>query len=92
MFPALIFSQAVSTVAAFGDRWCIASKGKYKTPLSARYLTACSKENYACDGGYMDRAHEFLVENGLVTGGEYDSEVVRKPDYFYPINKNRSHV
>lgn len=32
--------------------------------LSPEYLLSCNTNNYGCDGGYLDRAWNFLVANG----------------------------
>lgn len=70
-----IFIQAVSTAAAFGDRICIQSNGKYNLPISSQYIASCDTKNYGCNGGYMDLVHEFL-KSGVITGGDFDSDVV----------------
>lgn len=74
--------QAVSTASAFSDRVCIASKGKFRIPLSDNNLCGCEKNSYGCSGGYMDTAHAYLSETGLITGGKYESDIVCRLTYF----------
>jgi len=33
--------------------------------LSEQYMVSCNKTNLGCNGGYMDRAYDFLVEEGV---------------------------
>lgn len=63
--------------SSFSDRLCLATEGKFTTPLSANYIAACDKDNYGCDGGYMSNVYNFLKHNGIITGGEYESDEVR---------------
>jgi cathepsin B len=49
------------------DRFCIASNKSVNTVMSAQYLTSCDTTNFACNGGYIDKAWKFLEKNGDVT-------------------------
>jgi C1A family cysteine protease len=35
--------------------------------LSEQFLVSCDDENYACCGGYLDKAYDFLTSKGTVT-------------------------
>ncbi|CAA9996292.1 unnamed protein product [Nesidiocoris tenuis] len=67
---------AVAGASAFSDRLCIASNGTFTTPLSVEELLSCCDEcGDGCNGGDPASAWEYFVENGLSTGGDYDSKV-----------------
>ena len=40
-------------------------------------LIDCSA--YGCDGGYVDLAYQFVIENGIVTESEYSYVASRQP-------------
>lgn len=46
------------------------STGKLQS-FSAQQLVDCSTHNYACQGGVMDRAFEYVVTNSLELEGDY---------------------
>jgi cathepsin B len=52
---------------AHSDRLCIASGGKINTVLSSQDLVSCDKNNFACNGGYLDKTWDYIEEHGLVT-------------------------
>lgn len=52
---------------ALSDRFCIASKGSINVVLSPQTLVSCDKENYGCQGGYLDKAWNFLQNNGAAS-------------------------
>lgn len=59
------------------DRVCIQSGGKRKLMLSPEDLLACcDKCHYGCNGGYSANAWEFFIDNGIVTGGDFNSSIV----------------
>jgi cathepsin B len=58
---------AFGSSEAFSDRACIASKGKVNTVFSAEDLVACDSSNFACNGGYLNKAWEYIEKEGLVT-------------------------
>jgi C1A family cysteine protease len=33
--------------------------------LSEQYMVSCDKSNFGCNGGYMDRAYDFLMDEGV---------------------------
>jgi len=53
------------------DRLCIATKGKTMVPLSAQDMCFCSEAN-GCDGGMLNTAWNYLRNDGLLTGGQYN--------------------
>lgn len=70
--------QAVATAAALSDRFCLQSNGTFTTPLSHQKLVSCTPYNQGCQGGYLYDVFRYLQQNGTVTGGEYESDEVRK--------------
>ncbi|RZB58834.1 Peptidase C1 and/or Propeptide C1 domain containing protein [Asbolus verrucosus] len=69
--------------SAFTDIYCIASKGETNFEFSTEdILTCCGPECLAdaarsCTGGRVDKAWDYLVEQGGVSGGEYKSREVK---------------
>lgn len=74
-------------MSALEDRFCIQSKGKIKAKLSSGYVMSCDTQNYGCYGGYLDYAHNFFVNNGVITGGDFESDEVKICSYYYNIIK-----
>ncbi|KAJ3645119.1 hypothetical protein Zmor_022806 [Zophobas morio] len=66
---------AFAASEAITDRTCIASNGAIKFKASPEELISCCEDcaSSGCSGGYMDRAWNYWVENGLVSGGDYNS-------------------
>eukprot|EP01015_Nassula_variabilis_P020806 TRINITY_DN3640_c0_g1_i6.p1 TRINITY_DN3640_c0_g1~~TRINITY_DN3640_c0_g1_i6.p1 ORF type:complete len:255 (-),score=46.92 TRINITY_DN3640_c0_g1_i6:108-872(-) len=56
---------AFGTSEAFSDRLCIATNGKKNIILSPQYSISCDFNNHACEGGYVDKAWQFLKRNGI---------------------------
>ena len=56
---------AFSASEVLSDRFCIASHGKIDVVLSPQTLVSCDSENMGCQGGYLDKAWEYLVSNGI---------------------------
>ena len=77
--------QAFGAVEAMTDRYCIHSNGSQRPRISAEDLLSCcgSRCGDGCDGGYPSRAWEFWVNEGLVTGGEYNGHQGCR-DYAFP--------
>jgi cathepsin B len=48
------------------DRWCI-NNGQTKVELSPQDAVSCDTSDYGCNGGYMDRSNDYLVNTGIVT-------------------------
>jgi cathepsin B len=46
---------------------CIASKGNINKVLSAQDMVSCDKNDFGCQGGYLDKLWDYLVESGIVT-------------------------
>ncbi|KAK7913357.1 hypothetical protein WMY93_013568 [Mugilogobius chulae] len=71
-------------------RVCVHSKGKISVEISAEdLLTCCDACGDGCNGGYPTAAWDFWAENGLVTGGLYDSHIGCRP---YTIAPCEHHV
>lgn len=71
---------AFGAVEAMSDRHCIHSNGKVKVELSPEdLLTCCDSCGDGCDGGFPGSAWEFWVDDGIVTGGLYNSHVGCQP-------------
>jgi len=58
---------AFGAAEAQSDRLCIASGEKINLELSTQDMVSCDKNNFACQGGYLDKAWDFIVSKGLVT-------------------------
>nr|XP_018899985.1 PREDICTED: cathepsin B-like cysteine proteinase 4 isoform X2 [Bemisia tabaci] len=66
---------AVSVASVIADRTCIASDGKFTSPISAQeIMSCCTKCGYGCEGGWPDKAFKFYQKHGVSTGGDYDSK------------------
>lgn len=58
---------AFSASEVLSDRFCIASKGQTDVVLSPQTLVSCDSSNMGCQGGYLDKAWEFMVNNGIAS-------------------------
>jgi len=58
---------AFGSSEALSDRFCIASGGKTNVVLSAEDLVACDTSDLACDGGYLNKAWNYLATTGIVS-------------------------
>ena len=56
-----------SASEALSDRFCIATKGAVDIVLSAQTMVSCDSANMGCQGGYLDKAWQFMVSNGLAS-------------------------
>lgn len=66
---------AVASVEAMTDRICIHSGGKLTPHLSTEdVLSCCNNCGYGCAGGSGEKSWKFWQENGIVTGGQYNSK------------------
>ncbi|XP_065210589.1 uncharacterized protein LOC135838760 [Planococcus citri] len=81
---------AVSAASVLSDRYCIHSKGRYNLELSSRFILSCDKDNYGCDGGYIYLTWDFLVRNGTLTGGEFESDEGCQPYPMHPCDWPRN--
>ena len=65
---------AVSSATAMSDRVCIHSNGTFKPRVSAQNLLSCCDTcGHGCNGGRPIEAWQHWIEEGIVTGGEYNS-------------------
>jgi cathepsin B len=64
---------AFGSVEAMTDRICIASNGEKNPILSAAHLSACDKKDGGCHGGLLTTAYDFYQQEGIVTGGDFNS-------------------
>jgi cathepsin B len=58
---------AFGSSEALSDRFCISSGGKTNVVLSAEDLVACDTSDLACDGGYLNKAWNYLATTGIVS-------------------------
>ncbi|KAI5733648.1 cathepsin B-like precursor [Diaphorina citri] len=65
---------AVSVANAISDRLCIASNGYFTGQISAQHIVACTPNCWGCNGGWPQLAWRFWGHNGVVTGGDYNSQ------------------
>jgi cathepsin B len=56
---------AFGSSEALSDRFCI--NGGVNTVLSPQDLVSCDSSDLACNGGYLDRAWNYLASTGIVT-------------------------
>ncbi|MFT7813027.1 hypothetical protein Z043-115019 [Arapaima gigas] len=71
---------AFGAVEAISDRICIQSQGKMSVEISAEdLLTCCHTCGFGCNGGYPSSAWDFWRNEGLVTGGLYNSHIGCQP-------------
>ncbi|XP_066554666.1 cathepsin B [Amia ocellicauda] len=81
---------AFGAAEAMSDRLCIHSNGKISVEISsADLLTCCDSCGMGCNGGYPSAAWNYWSEQGLVSGGLYDSHVGCRP---YSIPPCEHHV
>ncbi|XP_049534797.1 cathepsin B-like [Anopheles darlingi] len=67
-------SYAVAAVATITDRWCIHSEGKSQFSFGAYdVLSCCHRCGFGCDGGVPSAVWHYWVENGITSGGAYES-------------------
>merc|ERR1719316_235766 len=76
---------AQATAGAFNDRLCVSSKGKLTAEISTADMTGCSKKNLGCNGGNPALAVQWLIDDGVVTGGDYPDREDGKTCYPYPV-------
>ncbi|MCI4382919.1 hypothetical protein PGIGA_G00020380 [Pangasianodon gigas] len=81
---------AFGAAEAISDRICIHSNGKVSVEISSEdLLTCCSDCGMGCNGGYPSAAWEFWTDQGLVTGGLYNSHIGCRP---YTIEPCEHHI
>lgn len=57
---------AFGATEAFSDRYCIET-GDTSVILAPEDLVQCDSSDYGCNGGYLDRAWEYLTNTGAVS-------------------------
>jgi len=62
---------AFAGTEALSDRFCIASGGKVDVVLSPEYMISCDNGNMGCQGGYLNKAWDFLESTGAVEDSCY---------------------
>uniref|UniRef100_A0A8R1DZE2 Pept_C1 domain-containing protein n=1 Tax=Caenorhabditis japonica TaxID=281687 RepID=A0A8R1DZE2_CAEJA len=71
---------AVSAAETISDRTCIHSNSTVNVILSAEdLLSCCTSCGYGCEGGYYNQAWKWWIEQGLVTGGSFESQYGCQP-------------
>ena len=58
---------AFAASEVLSDRFCIASQGQVDVVLSPQDLVSCDKNDFGCQGGYIDQSWEYLTHTGIVT-------------------------
>ena len=77
----VVNSESTQLLAAYNDRRCASSNGAAadaNVMLSAQDMTSCCSGFTCfgcsgCDGGIPSVAWQYLVNNGVVTGGDYET-------------------
>jgi cathepsin B len=49
------------------DRFCIATNKSVNTILSPQDLVSCDRNDYGCEGGYVDKSWDYIRDVGIVT-------------------------
>ncbi|XP_037553434.1 cathepsin B [Nematolebias whitei] len=81
---------AFGAAEAMSDRVCIHSNGIVSLEISSEdLLSCCDSCGMGCNGGYPSAAWTYWTEDGLVTGGLYDSHIGCRP---YTIPPCEHHV
>lgn len=55
---------AFAATEALSDRICLASGGRVDVVLSPEYMISCDEGNMGCNGGYLNKAWDFLEKTG----------------------------
>jgi len=58
---------AFAASEVLGDRFCIKSKEKINVILSPQDLVSCDKDDMGCNGGYLDKSWNYLINEGVVS-------------------------
>lgn len=67
----------MSSASVFTNRLCIATNGSWNGYLAAQQIVSCSALGDGCEGGSAEFAFQYFQDTGLVTGGDYNSHVVK---------------
>ncbi len=49
------------------DRFCIATNGSVNVIMSPQDLVSCDKNDFGCDGGYVDKSWDYIRDHGIVS-------------------------
>jgi len=63
---------AFGAAEAASDRLCIATQGKVAVALSAQETCFCGSQD-GCGGGMLEDAWQYISQNGVVTGEQYNN-------------------
>jgi cathepsin B len=71
---------AFASTEVMSDRLCISSKATKKFVFSPEdLLECCTSCRNQCEGGYINSAFKYWINNGVVSGGDYNSGLGCKP-------------
>nr|RZC37300.1 cathepsin B [Asbolus verrucosus] len=81
---------AFASVESMSDRICIHSSGSTQFIFSAEDLLSCCTSCGDCGGGYMMTALDFWIEQGIVSGGDINSNEGCRPYTAGPYNNGET--
>jgi cathepsin B len=58
---------AFAASEVLSDRICIATSGKTNVVLSPQDFVSCDSQNHGCEGGFIDKSWDYLVQTGIVS-------------------------
>jgi cathepsin B len=70
---------AFGAVESFEDRLCIVTSGGQKAFLSPQALVDCDTQDFGCNGGWPEKAWEYLQANGIPTESCYPYQAYDQP-------------
>jgi cathepsin B len=62
---------AFAASEVLSDRTCIATSGNTNVVLSPQDLVSCDKKDLGCNGGYLNKSWDYLVQTGIVSDDCY---------------------
>ncbi|KAK6024387.1 papain family cysteine protease, partial [Ostertagia ostertagi] len=81
---------AVSSASAMSDRVCIATQGAKQVLISDQDIVSCCTWcGYGCQGGWSIRAWYYFAEQGVVTGGNYNTKGSCRPYEIHPCGYHK---
>ncbi|XP_049270328.1 cathepsin B [Rhipicephalus sanguineus] len=91
MAPFATRDEAFGAVGAISDRICIHTNGRVHVNISAQDLVTCcancAVEGNGCYAGYINKAWDFYLNEGIVTGGLYGTKDGCSPYSYPPSNQ-----
>jgi cathepsin B len=81
IFPSMLsfdLAQAFASIESMSDRICIHSSGSAQFMFSPEDLLSCCTSCGDCGGGYMMSALDFYINEGIVSGGDVNSNEVSR--------------